>query len=308
MFFRKKISKQRLKVLIFLVLVITASISSCSAIKEILRIFHTVHKNTIELKVMTYNIYRKNSNDPDERRWANRRDQVVNNIKNCSADVFGVQEAYRSQVNFLLDQLPNYNWYGVGRNDGNNSGEHCAIFYRKDRFHVESEGTFWFSETPDIPSKGGDNWGNPAHKRICSWVQLIETDTKKAFYFYNLHLAHDSHIARKRSVELLGERINIRNNQDNSFIAVGDFNAKPTNEEILYLTDDLCYIDSYANTNENLEDGYTFVGWSGEIKKRIDYIFTHSEALLTTSYVVKRDGSDHFPVVTKLLIPIKGSE
>jgi len=94
---------------------------------------------------MTYNIYRKRHDDPTERMWNNRRDLVVENISRASPDVFGLQEALRTQIDYIHSQLPEYSWYGVGRDDGESAGEHAAIFYRKERFHVDAEGTFWFS-------------------------------------------------------------------------------------------------------------------------------------------------------------------
>lgn len=307
----KKIAFQEwLRILVLLmVLLIIAGNFSCGVIEVV----QSIAERTIELKVMTYNIYHADPDGPNELKWRNRKTTVVQNIESIHPDVFGVQEAGREQIDYLLDMLPDYSWYGVGRDDGYDEGEHAAIFYLKDRFHVDDQGTFWFSNRPDIPgTKPGDAWGNPHHPRICSWVRLIETETNKAFYFYNLHLEHGSHgrRARERSVELLGSRISSRAHPENLFLVVGDFNAESTTDAISYVVDNLKYLDTYAETNENPDDGYTSVGWSGNSGRRIDYIFAHQEAdgLLTDSYVAKRSGSDHYPLVTKLLLPIDESE
>ena len=60
--------------------------------------------------------------------------------------------------------LNEYSYIGRDR-DGDNKGEHCAIYYKKDRFKVLKHGDFWYSETPDIPSYG---WGARC-RRICTW-------------------------------------------------------------------------------------------------------------------------------------------
>lgn len=285
---------------LLMVLLIIAGNFSCEALQQIA-------KKTIELEVMTYNIYRADPSGPDEWKWRNRKTQVVQNIKMIHPDVFGVQEAGRGQIDYLLDELPDYNWYGVGRDDGDDQGEHAAIFWLKGRFQADSRGTFWFSNRPDTPgSKPGSRWGNPHHPRICSWVRLIERETNKAFYFYNLHLEHgDRNVAREKSVELLGERIESRAHPKSLFLVVGDFNAKSTDDAILYVVNNLGYLDTYAETNENLDDGYTTLGGS-----RYDYIFVHPKAkgLLTDSIVPKWGGSDHYPLVTNLLLPIEEPE
>ncbi|MCZ6776458.1 MAG: endonuclease, partial [Ignavibacteria bacterium] len=59
----------------------------------------------------------------------------------------------------------------MGRDDGKTVGEYSAILYLSDRFCADEEGTFWFSETPEIP--GSRNWGNSI-PRICTWMRLVE--------------------------------------------------------------------------------------------------------------------------------------
>lgn len=292
---------------LLMVLLIIAGNFSCGVIK----VLQPIVEKTIELEVMTYNIYHAAPSGPDEEKWRNRKTQVVQNIKLIHPDVLGVQEAGRGQIYYLIDELPEYRFYGRGRDDGDDEGEFAGIFYLWARFSRSSSGTFWFSNNPDRPSKPGSAWGNPHHKRICSWVRLIERETNKAFYFYNLHLEHGSHgrVARERSVELLGERIESRAHPENLFLVVGDFNAKSTDDAILYVVNNLGYLDTYAETNENLDDGYTSGVWSGNTE-RIDYIFAHPKAkgLLGDSYVPKLGGSDHYPLVTNLLLPIEEPE
>jgi len=53
---------------------------------------------------------------------------------------------------------PEYGEVGVGRDDGKTVGEYSAILYLSDRYCADEEGTFWFSETPEIP--GSKDWGN----------------------------------------------------------------------------------------------------------------------------------------------------
>lgn len=318
MYLHKTRCERWMRLLVLLtVFMIAAGVSSCVAIVDAIV---EVSQRTISLKVMTYNIFHSDSDLPDWKKWVNRRSQVLQHINMIHPDVIGVQEARKGQINYLIENLPDYDWYGVGRDDGDEEGEYAAIFYLKDRFHIsrrevdfgllgtgmmDNKGTFWFSNNPDDEgSIPGESWGNPTHPRICSWVHFVETETNKMFYFYNLHLEHGSNgvEARNKSVRLLGERISSRRQTD-LFVVVGDFNATSTSDAIEYIVDNLGYLDSYAETNENSDDGYTFGLWGGTMS-RIDYIFTHPNAILTDSHVYNWGGSDHYPLVTTLLLPI----
>jgi len=289
---------QPLNVFIFLLLVLAASLSSCEVAEAII----AIDEGTIELKVMTYNIYHADPDGPDWKKWKNRKTQIVQNIEMIRPDVFGVQEALIGQIDFLHENLPEYGWYGFGRDDGDEEGEHVAIFYLKERFQVGDRDTFWFSNHPDEPgTKPGEKWGNPSHPRICSWVRLTEIETGKTFYVFNLHLEHGDHgkQAREKSVELLGKRIAAREHPYDPFIVMGDFNAKSTSDAIEYLVDELGYVDTFAELNEDLDEGYTHGNWGGS-KKRIDYIFSHPDALFVDSKVIPWNGSDHYPLYTIL--------
>jgi hypothetical protein len=94
--------------------------------------------------------------------WANRKEQVKKLIQFHDFDIFGTQEGLINQVKGIAE-LPQYNWIGKGRDDGKEAGEHCAIFYKKDRFKLLENGDFWLSETPDKPTIG---WDSRVNKRV----------------------------------------------------------------------------------------------------------------------------------------------
>lgn len=59
--------------------------------------------------------------------------------------MFAIQEGRTSQLKDMMI-LNEYSYIGRDR-DGDNKGEHCAIYYKKDRFKVLKHGDFWYSET-----------------------------------------------------------------------------------------------------------------------------------------------------------------
>jgi hypothetical protein len=90
-------------------------------------------------------------------------------------DVFGAQEVRHGQLEYMVEQLPDYKYVGVARDDGAEKGEYCPVFYRKKLFKLLDSGTFWLSETPDKPSKGWDG----RCCRICTWAYLERKSDKK---------------------------------------------------------------------------------------------------------------------------------
>jgi len=98
-----------------------------------------------EMAVVTFNVRYDNPGDPLT--WEQRRDQVVAAIGYF--DILGFQEALANQVADLAAGLPEHDHYGVGRDDGIAGGEHCPIFWRRDRFDLLHAETKWlFSGVP----------------------------------------------------------------------------------------------------------------------------------------------------------------
>ena len=108
-----------------------------------------------ELKVCTYNLRYKNSSDTNAGNgWNTRRTYIYNLVNFQQPDLLGVQEALPAQMSDMAGGLKGYAYIGVGRNDGANSGEYSAIFYRKESMVLLDNGDFWLSDTPYKPSKG----------------------------------------------------------------------------------------------------------------------------------------------------------
>ncbi len=92
--------------------------------------------------VMSYNIRYDNPGD-GENAWPNRIQKVAAIIQKHNPDVIGIQEALHHQLQDLLRVLPEYAFVGVGRDDGKDKGEYCAIVYRSARFGLLDQRTAW---------------------------------------------------------------------------------------------------------------------------------------------------------------------
>ncbi len=96
------------------------------------------------ITVMTYNIWYDNPND-GENRWDNRKADLATQIQAEELDMVGIQEGLIHQVQFLDQRLTDFTRIGVGRDDGFEKGEFTALFFRRERFSVIQQGTFWLS-------------------------------------------------------------------------------------------------------------------------------------------------------------------
>jgi endonuclease/exonuclease/phosphatase family metal-dependent hydrolase len=172
------------------------------------------------LRVMTFNIRYDEPRDK-ENAWPNRKELVASMIRFHHADLVGLQEALKRQIDDLQRLLPEYAWVGVGRDDGKVGGEFSAIFYRKSRFINLARATFWLSETPDVPSKGWD----AAYPRIVTWVKLKDNATGKTFFQFNTHFDHRGVRAREEGGRLLLQQIDKIAGRLPA-VVTGDFNFK----------------------------------------------------------------------------------
>ena len=179
-----------------------------------------------DLYIGQYNIRNANAKDSAAGNGWERRCPVVCDILRVeSFDIFGSQEVLHSQMEDLQRALPEYDFVGVGRNDGKTEGEYAPIFYKKDRIKCLQSGTFWLSETPDVVASVG--W-DAKYTRICTWGQFKDRRTGKKFWMFNLHMDHRGIEARKQSALLVMERIKMMCGKQ-PYILLGDFNVDQFN-------------------------------------------------------------------------------
>ena len=181
-------------------------------------------QSKFDISVISYNVRVDTSVDGDNR-WECRRHASLNMIRAEQPTIFGVQEAMPHQYQYLKDSLPQYGSYGIGREDGQSWGEHMAIFYHKDFVELLDCGTFWLSETPDVPSHGWD----AMCKRTCTWVRLkLKTDGRE-FVYMNTHLDHVGEQARRESLRMITQRITELAPNGEPVILTADFNSTVDN-------------------------------------------------------------------------------
>lgn len=249
----------------------------------------------------TFNLRYDNPKDSGNL-WKDRLPVVASLIRFHEFDLLGTQEGLQNQIDGLQAELPEYSHYGIGRDDGKEKGEHSAIFYKTARFDLLKKGDFWLSETPEKPGPGWD-----AHlNRICSWVQLRDKQTKKTFYFFNVHYDHQGVQARKESSKLLLAKVGQIAGRDPA-ILTGDLNGGQNSEWYKTLAESTVLRDSYQAAKYRYASNGSFNGFGATVGRAeiIDHIFI-SQAFNVARYGILTDTyrgkfpSDHFPVLATL--------
>jgi endonuclease/exonuclease/phosphatase family metal-dependent hydrolase len=176
------------------------------------------------IRAVSFNIRYGTAND-GEHRWERRREALFATIRDHAPHVLGVQEALRFQLDEIGAAVPGFRMIGVGRDDGRDRGEYAAILVDSARFAVLEAGTFWLSDTPEVP--GSMHWGNRI-TRITTWARLVDRESADTLRVFNVHWDHESQPSREKSADALLSAIG-RGTASEAVIVLGDFNADESN-------------------------------------------------------------------------------
>jgi len=275
----------------------------------------TWYAGDASLRVGSYNIRLSSGDRGTPNAWTCRRADLVALVKKLNLDAFGLQEVRPDQMAYLRTELPEYAFVGDHREADRKSGEASPVAYRKDRFEVEKSGTFWLSETPDVPAS--KSWGTQC-TRVCSYLVLLDTFTGKRFCFANTHTDHVSAKAREKGMLLIIDRMKDFG-AGAPIVFTGDHNCgreTPPAKAVRKILKDA------RDISEKPDPGPqgTFQGFgqfvNGPVNNgdnqdhRIDYIYV-SDGARVIDFVThgdKRPGtdlypSDHFPVTATVILP-----
>ncbi|EAD5868696.1 endonuclease/exonuclease/phosphatase family protein [Listeria innocua] len=250
--------------------------------------------------VTTFNI---RFDDTSERKksWELRKTLTKSLLDKYQWDFMGVEEPLLPQMRDMKEML-DWDYFGVGRDDGFEKGEFTAVFYNSARFRLLQEGRFWLSETPDVPSIHS----TAMFPRICVWGKFADSDGKQ-FYIFNTHLDHISEEARLFASQLLLKKAAIIA-EDSPIIILGDFNTAPNTTTYNFITKK--YQDAQLISQTPIKGpigsfhDFQPLRPENELEK-IDYIFVSKEFRVhsyktITDQVDGCSASDHFPVTATL--------
>jgi endonuclease/exonuclease/phosphatase family metal-dependent hydrolase len=254
------------------------------------------------LTVMSYNIRCGSCERADDvNHWSRRKFLVADVIRQSQADIVGLQEAEAFQVRDLLALLGDFDWFGVGRDDGRELGEMNAVLVRRSTYAIASPRTLWLSETPDQVSRGWDAMLN----RTLTVLQLNSRATGKPLYFLNTHFDHQGAKARNESAKLIVRTVQALG-ADARVVLTGDLNDRPGFSGYRLLAAQLLDTELAAHSlNQGGHISFNNFGRDIEADNKIDYVFV-SAGLDVQSHRIVTDTvnglypSDHFPLLVKL--------
>ena len=267
-----------------------------------------------ELKVVSFNIRMGVAKD-GENAWEHRKEATAAMIRDIQPDIMGLQEAFPFQADYIREECPEYEGVGVGRDDGAAAGEMMMIFYRSASVELLDWGTFWLSETPDVPSFGWD----AACRRTATWAKMRMKDGGRGFYYVNTHLDHKGRLAEKNGLKLIVDRIGSINPEGLPMVLTGDFNVLPEDSVLDELdtmmssarttaevTDSKSSFNAFGKPMKNAAVGDQFIDLATADGLVIDYIYysgfskCRSFRTVTDSYAGVPYISDHYPVTATL--------
>jgi len=257
-----------------------------------------------QISIITFNIRYNNSGDGINA-WPNRVEMVNGLLNFYEPDIFGLQEALYEQIVDVQKALPEYEWIGVGRDDGDKAGEFSPIFFNTQKFIRIENGHFWLAENCDQAELGWD----AACKRIVTWGKFQSKVSGKRFFVFNTHFDHVGVEARKNSALLIHDKIEeLTQGSQLPVILTGDFNLTDETEPILMIKK---YLNDSREVSKTAPYGPigTFNGFKPgtEGNNRIDYVFV-SKGIKVLKYAALSDSkegrtpSDHLPVFVRLIL------
>lgn len=236
----------------------------------------------LPIRLITHNIrYATTSPFTGEKPWATRKPLLLNELKYNtlynSESFICLQEVLHNQLVDIMSGLGDeWDYIGVGRDDGKQAGEYSPIIYRKAIWNVEKWKTVWLSETPDVPGKGWD----AASVRIVTVGTFVHQASKKNVVGMCTHFDDQGSKSRTESAKLILKVIDdvTASNSSAKRLPVflgGDLNSETSGSAYQILNAKNSSIQDVKDLSKwKYGDKNTFTGFQDSTAKtEIDHVF-----------------------------------
>lgn len=167
-----------------------------------------------------------------------------------------------------------WDFVGVGRDDGYRAGEFNPIFYKPNVWQLLEHRTEWLSPRPH--QKGWD----AACNRIVEIARFQKRETNHIVVIMNTHLDHQGVIARRQSARMINSLAHQTTeiyDERVPLVLTADMNSNEQGEAYQIINGPI-FQDSRGQVEKQTRYGeeMTFTGFRGnqKDKEKIDYIFT----------------------------------
>ena len=245
------------------------------------------------LRVATYNIRNVRALDRASL-WWRRRGQLAEVLREVDADIWGMQEAYRSQIHWLGYYALKDDWDDVGEGRGRRGGgEAVPVWVQRDQLEIVEDTTLWYGDTPDRP---GSRLAGAGFPRIATLVEIEHLESGAMFVIANTHLDEKSGDLRRQSLTQLAEWLS-NDHASMPIIVMGDLNCTLDEAPVAPL------LELGLRPVLSAEDGPTANNFGRDDEARqIDHIFVspHWHVTALAIHLDAGHASDHYPVVADL--------
>lgn len=277
----------------------------------------------ISMRLLTHNIrYATSSPFTGEKPWADRKQLIINelyfNTLHSPESFICLQEVLHQQ---LLDVMGGLNelapgewdYIGVGRDDGKEAGEYSPVIFRPSVWKLEKFQTVWLSQTPDKPSKGWD----AASVRILTVGVFQHQQGKRSVVAMSTHLDDQGETSRQESAKLILDTISktalVNGSEALPVLLGGDLNSDRSGSAYQILTGENSTLeDTDGLATVKYGDMSTFTGFEDKSHTKIDHLFVGPKenkmwdvktcAVLSNKFEDGVYNSDHRAVVADVVL------
>lgn len=254
------------------------------------------------MRVMTFNIRFENEEDGSNS-WVHRRELVTELIGKYEPSILGTQEGMTQQLQYLQDELPEYQVYAPHR-VSDAKAQYPTLYFRKNDLDVLEGDEFWLSKTPR--SHLSKDWDS-AFPRMMSCARVRSEGLANSIWIAVTHLDHMGETARYEQARIIARWLN---DLRTPVILMGDFNDRPESDVHRLLT----------SQDTGLKDTWQVLGYEEELssfthhdfrgvprKTRMDWILVTPEFRVTEARIIRDHRgesypSDHFPYMVDVEI------
>ena len=237
------------------------------------------------ISVISFNI--RCCNDPNGNSISERAPRLKKVVESYDADLIGLQEfspLWKEHIDKIFGDK--YDMVNIYR--AKDEHESTPVLWKKDRFSLLKINKFWFSDTPDIESRG---WDELYHcHRMCVHVKLFDKQTNREINFLNTHFGFGDN-GQVKSARLIIDYC--KSFQHEPVCIVGDFNMEPKSngysEMVRGFTD--------VNAVTAKDDRHTYHDYSLDPAKGklIDYCFVNNQFTAVERKLLNETVDDKFP-------------
>ena len=256
------------------------------------------------ITVMSFNVRQSKAKEVDPNNsWTNRKDACLTMLRETMPDVVGFQEVQMGdQWPFFRDSLrASYDGYAIGRRDGKVKGETSGFLYNRAKLTLLEHGTFWLSETPEVPSLSFDE----KYYRSATWGVFKVAKSNKFILYINTHMGLTD-MSQVEGFKVILAKLSEINTNVYPVVITGDFNVTMSHDAFETARQTMNNSIEVAEKKVNA-DGPTYNAWGNERKYAIvDHIWL-SKNIRCLVYVTDNKPygghqliSDHFPVMAEI--------